>query len=164
MSQFILDEQLAVNEVLGPLQKRLKIGRLVELRPGERILDDRIPEILLTQAKPSFVTLDADFWKADLCHPHYAILYFALPEDHQDQLPPFAKVVALSSISDPSQTNGPGRSRAEDLHSVLGVWFQPGPRNDMERTEQMSLGDPSTQLTVSFSDSVKLPSASTDCR
>lgn len=87
MSQFILDEQLAVNEVLNPLQRRLKVQRLVELRPGEHILDDRIPEILLTLTKPAFVTLDSDFWNVDLCHPGYAILYFALSDDDQDQVP-----------------------------------------------------------------------------
>lgn len=58
-----------------------------ELRPGEHILDDRVPEILRTLRHPTFVTIDQDFWKRDLCHPRYCILYFALREDQQRLLP-----------------------------------------------------------------------------
>jgi hypothetical protein len=56
-SGFILDDQLAANEVIAPLQKRHKAKRLADLRPGEHVLDDRIPEILLTLNQPTFVTI-----------------------------------------------------------------------------------------------------------
>ena len=49
MSHFILDEQLAVNEVLGPLQKRLKIQRLVELLPEDD--QDQVPKLLFQSLK-----------------------------------------------------------------------------------------------------------------
>ena len=83
MSQFILDEQLAASEILVPLQKRHKVQRLRDLRPGEQILDDRIPEILLTLKKPSFITIDQGFWSRAWCHPDYAILYFALRDEER---------------------------------------------------------------------------------
>lgn len=112
MSQFILDEQLAVSEVISPLQKRLKIQRLVELRPGERILDDRIPEILLTLTKPTLITLDSDFWRMDLCHADYSIFYFALREDDQDQVP---KLLLKSLKLDPFKT------RAKRMGKVVRI-------------------------------------------
>jgi len=87
MGLFILDEQLAAAELLAPLRKKLKVGRLPELRPGEHIFDDRVPEILRTLKQPTFITIDEDFWDRRLCHPNYAIFYFALPDHQQEQLP-----------------------------------------------------------------------------
>ncbi len=87
MSQLILDDQLDVREVLRSLQKWVKVQRLCDLRPNERILDDRVPEILLSVGHPTFVTIDKDFWDRRLCHPKYAILYFALRDDEQELLP-----------------------------------------------------------------------------
>jgi hypothetical protein len=82
----ILDEQLAYPKILAQLPKRLKVRRLVELRPNEKILDDRVPEILLQVKQPTFATIDRDFWSFDLCHPGYCILYFALADDEQWRL------------------------------------------------------------------------------
>src|SRR4051812_5216690 len=87
MSQFILDDQLDVRAVLGPRKGRLKARRLAALRPGQRVLDDRVPEILLTLKRPTFLTIDQDFWDRSLCHPGYCILCFALPTDEQEQIP-----------------------------------------------------------------------------
>ena len=62
MSQLILDDQLSVRKVLTPLQKWITVERLQDLRSGEVILDDRVPEILRTQKNATFVTIDQDFW------------------------------------------------------------------------------------------------------
>jgi hypothetical protein len=45
MSQLVLDDQLDVVEVLPPLLKWITATRLQDLRPGELVLDDRVPEI-----------------------------------------------------------------------------------------------------------------------
>lgn len=87
MSQLILDNQLDLAEVLPHLTKWITAQRLQSLRPGEKILDDRVPEILCTLERPTFVTIDQGFWHSRWCHPGYCILYFALREDQQKQLP-----------------------------------------------------------------------------
>src|SRR5262245_19902466 len=98
MSQFLLDEQLAANEVLEPLRKRLKLARLKDLRPRERILDDRIPELLRTVKQPTFLTLDHGFWDASWCHPDYGIIYFALTDREQEAVPKL--LLALLQMSE----------------------------------------------------------------
>jgi len=87
MSQLILDNDLNLRVVLEPIKKWITAQRLHDLRPGERILDDRVPEILLTLKQPTFVTIDHGFWKQELCNPGYAILYFALRDSDQELLP-----------------------------------------------------------------------------
>src|SRR6266446_377251 len=87
MSQLVLDDQLNVRAVLRPLRKWITTRRLQELRPGELILDDRVPEILRTLKQPTFVTIDRDFWGPRWSDPRYAILYFALRNDQQGRLP-----------------------------------------------------------------------------
>jgi hypothetical protein len=87
MSQLILDDQLDVEVVLPPLRKWITVECLHELRSGEHILDDRIPEIFRTLKQPTFVTIDQDFWHPLWCHPAYCILYFALRDDQQELLP-----------------------------------------------------------------------------
>ena len=87
MSQLILDDQLDIHGVLHPVQRWVTAQLLREVRPDEHILDDRVPEILLTLKQPTFVTLDQGFWDRRLCHPGYAILYFALRRDQQTLLP-----------------------------------------------------------------------------
>lgn len=73
MSQLVLDDQLDVVKLLPRLRNWVTAVRLQSLRPGEHILDDRVPEILLTCHEPTFVTIDADFWKPQLCHERYCI-------------------------------------------------------------------------------------------
>ena len=87
MSQLILDDQLDVLELLPHLSKWITARRLQTLRPGELILDDRVPEILGTLKQPTFVTIDEHFWQRHLCNPDYCILYFSLRGDQQEQLP-----------------------------------------------------------------------------
>jgi hypothetical protein len=87
MSQLILDNQLDLAEVAPSLRKWITFRRLHDLRPGEMILDDRVPEILATLKQPTFVTIDHDFWQRRWCHPKYCIVYFALSDDQQELLP-----------------------------------------------------------------------------
>jgi hypothetical protein len=69
VSQFILDDQLDVAIVLHPIQAWSTAERLRGLRPRERVLDKRIPEILQTLRQPTFLTIDQDFWHSSWCHP-----------------------------------------------------------------------------------------------
>ena len=87
MSQLVLDDQLKARQVLIPLRQWTTAQVLRELRPGQHVLDERVPAILLTLKQPAFVTIDQHFWKRSLCHPAYAILYFDLSDDHQELLP-----------------------------------------------------------------------------
>jgi hypothetical protein len=87
MSQLILDEQLSVPRVVEPILKWIRAEQVQQLRPGQRIGDDRVPAILRTLKQATFVTIDHDFWDRQLCNPRYCILYFALRKEQQDQLP-----------------------------------------------------------------------------
>ncbi len=87
MSQLILDDQLDVHDVLGKVRQWTTAQLLREVRPNEHVLDERVPVILQTLNRPTFITIDKDFWDQDLCHPSYAILYFAFRDDEQFLLP-----------------------------------------------------------------------------
>src|SRR5262245_12761452 len=87
MSQFVLDEQLDSDRLLPLIRRWSTAERLRDLRPDERILDDRVPELLLTRRQPTFVTIDRDFWHRRWCNPNYCILYFALKDTEQGLVP-----------------------------------------------------------------------------
>ena len=87
MSQIILDEQLNRDRVLEPLLKWITVQKLENLRPREIIKDDRIPLLLHELKQPTFVTIDVGFWNKNLLVPNYCILYFALQDQQQSQLP-----------------------------------------------------------------------------
>lgn len=83
----MLDEQLNRDRVLIPLLKWITVQKLEELRPYEVIKDDRIPSLLRELKNPAFVTIDDGFWNRDLLDPNYCILYFALQDHQQAQIP-----------------------------------------------------------------------------
>lgn len=87
MSQFILDDQLFELEVLVPLARWTTVRRLRNLRPGEVIKDERVPVLLRELSRPTFVTIDRGFWDKRLRDSKYCILYFALRNDQQHELP-----------------------------------------------------------------------------
>ena len=61
MSQLVLDDQLDLQVICPPLERWMSIVRLQDLRPGEHILNDRVPQLLLARNKPTFVTIDHGF-------------------------------------------------------------------------------------------------------
>jgi hypothetical protein len=87
MSQLILDEHVTIPIVLPALRKWISVQRIQDIRPNELILDDRIPQILLTQRRPAFITIDKGFWNRALCNPGYCILYFDLRDEEQEFIP-----------------------------------------------------------------------------
>lgn len=87
MSQIILDDQLFDLEVLIPLARWITVQRLRDVRPGEVIKDERVPELLRQLPQPTFVTIDMGFWDKGLRDVHYCILCFPLRNDEQHQLP-----------------------------------------------------------------------------
>ena len=119
MSQLVLDDQLDVLKVLPGLGRGLSATRLQALRPGEHILDDRVPEILLTCHEPTFVTIDSDFWKRQLCHPGYCIVFVEVDFRRQQQVPGLLRKLFRH----------PGfNSRSQRMGKVIrvrasGVWY-----------------------------------------
>jgi hypothetical protein len=91
MSLLILDDQLGASEVLVPIRRWSSVLRLRDVRPGQRILDDRVPEILLSLKAPTFVTIDQGFRDRRLSNPGYCIRYFAIRDDQQELLPRMLK-------------------------------------------------------------------------
>jgi len=66
MSQIVLDEHLGHSEVLEPLRQWISAAKIEDLVPDEMLKDDRILQILGSQKQPTFVTLDADFFRMRL--------------------------------------------------------------------------------------------------
>jgi hypothetical protein len=87
MSQLVLDDQLDVQKIVPALKSWITLVRLQDLRPGEHILDERIPQVLLTLRGATFVTIDHGFWKRHWCHSGYCILYFDVAKNQQELLP-----------------------------------------------------------------------------
>ena len=87
MSQIILDEQLNRDRVLTPLLNWITVQKLEELRFNEVTKVDRIPSLLRELKNSTFVTIDDGFWNRDLLDPNYCILYFALQDHQQAQIP-----------------------------------------------------------------------------
>ena len=87
MSQLILDAHVNIQLVLQPLRRWITAELLQDLRPGEHVLDERVPEILLRMKRPTFVTIDKDFDDPSLCNPNYCIIYFALQDKEQPLIP-----------------------------------------------------------------------------
>lgn len=87
MSQIILDDQLFDQEVLIPIARWTTVQRLRDLRSGEVIKDERVPELLRELRQPTFVAIDMGFWSRELCDAKYCILCFPLRNDQQDELP-----------------------------------------------------------------------------
>jgi hypothetical protein len=87
MSQLVLDDQLDVQQILPALEGWTSAIRLQELRPGEHVLDDRVPEIQRNLKTPTFITIDHGFCNRRLSNPGYCILYFDLMSHEQQRLP-----------------------------------------------------------------------------
>lgn len=96
MSQLILDDQLFDVEVLIPLARWITVARLRSLHPTEVIKDERVPTILRELRQPTFVTIDAGFWDRKLRDSKYAVLYFALSHEQQDELPELLRTLFRS--------------------------------------------------------------------
>jgi len=87
VSQIILDDQLFELEVLVPLARWTTVRRLRDLHPGEVVKDERVPVLLRELSRPTFITIDHGFWDKRLRDSKYCILYFALRNDQQHELP-----------------------------------------------------------------------------
>ena len=87
MAQVILDEQLRRRLVLLPIRAWITAERVQDLRPHEVIKDDRIPTILCDLNQPTFVPIDIGFWDRRLCDRRYCILYFAVTDAKQGEIP-----------------------------------------------------------------------------
>jgi hypothetical protein len=87
MTQIVVDEMMSVSKVLNVIQQWTTACRVTDLRPHERILDDRILTLLRELKQPTFITLDGWFWQRRLCDRHYCIVYFTVPEEQHPHIP-----------------------------------------------------------------------------
>jgi hypothetical protein len=87
MSQRILDDQFDVQKVVAGLKGWITSTRLQDLRPAEHILDDRIPELLLSLRRPTFVTIDQGFWNRRCATPGIAFWSFSWPQTNKNSYP-----------------------------------------------------------------------------
>jgi hypothetical protein len=85
---FVIDAALADELVLEPIGSMASTRSLRTLRLYEVVKDDRVPVLLRELSSPTFITNDeAGFWNRHLCSKAYCILYFALTDYQQEQIP-----------------------------------------------------------------------------
>lgn len=87
MTQLILDDHLSPDLVLLPLRRWTTARFLRDMRPGQVIKDERVPDILRSLRWQTFVTIDDWFWNRRLRHAQHCIVYAALPSEEQEDLP-----------------------------------------------------------------------------
>lgn len=87
MTQFILDDQLFLDDVLFPIARWRPARYIHTVRPNEVVKDERIPMILRELRQPTFVTIDMWFWNRSLCDRRYCILCFPLSNEQQPLIP-----------------------------------------------------------------------------
>ncbi len=71
----ILDESVPENQRERLREWRIAVRHLGYEIERKGIKDDEIIPFLLQQRRPTFVTLDGDFYKRRLCHPRYCLVY-----------------------------------------------------------------------------------------
>jgi hypothetical protein len=87
VSQFVLDDQLDPRMVRDVIARRSTARFVREFRPGDVIKDDRVAVILRTLRTPTFISIDAGFYKRTRRSRRLCILYFALRSDEQGDIP-----------------------------------------------------------------------------
>jgi hypothetical protein len=87
MTQFVLDDQLDPHWVRIPIARWAKVSFLRELRPAQTIKDERVPTLLRRVSRPTFLTIDDDFWSKSYRDSHYGVIIFGLRDYEQSDLP-----------------------------------------------------------------------------
>lgn len=133
----MLDDQLSSSFVYTPLARWATVQFLREIRPREVVKDERVPEILWTQRQPTFVTIDDWFWDRSRRDPRYCIVYVALREDEQQDVPALLRrMFRLAEF----------RTRAARMGTVIrlsrerAVWWQLGDERQHTKAWAAPLG------------------------
>jgi hypothetical protein len=87
MTHIVLDDQISRPAVEQALARPYTAHRLRDIRPGQVIKDERVPILLRELHRPTFVTIDDDFWRSQLRDRRYCILFFPLDVREQAQIP-----------------------------------------------------------------------------
>jgi hypothetical protein len=87
----ILDENVSENEIWRLREARLTVRVIGQDIAVKSVTDENIIPVLLKLKKPTFFTRDRDFWKPQLRHDRYAIVFMDIPE-HEGEI---AKYIAL---------------------------------------------------------------------
>jgi len=86
----VLDEHLKMQNLRVQILSyyRGRVCLIDELRPSTNIKDDNIPELLIQQNSPTFVTINSrDFWRKTGAHSKYCIICFAIDDLRIGEIP-----------------------------------------------------------------------------
>ena len=129
MSQFVLDDQLHVVEICDRIRRWSMVQFLRDVRAGEVIKDERISTVLRELRTATLLTIDARFRGRALRDRRYCILYFALRDDEQGDIPALLRrVTRLPEFRTGAARMGKVARVSRDYVS----WWQVG--DDQERT------------------------------
>jgi hypothetical protein len=81
----ILDENVSENEIWRLREAGLAVRVIGQDIAVKSVSDANIIPILLKLKKPTFFTRDRDFWKPQLRHERYAIVFMDIPE-HEGEI------------------------------------------------------------------------------
>ncbi|MDA1272959.1 MAG: hypothetical protein O2960_02750 [Verrucomicrobia bacterium] len=76
----VIDESISENEVWRLREWRIAVRVIGEDLADKSISDENILSLLHRLKHPTFFTRDRDFWKAELSHPRYALVFMDIPE------------------------------------------------------------------------------------
>ena len=76
----VIDESISENEVWRLREWRIAVRVIGEDLADKSISDENILSLLHRLKQPSFFTRDRDFWKSELRHSRYALVYMDIPE------------------------------------------------------------------------------------
>lgn len=76
----VLDENISEESRQTLLTRRIPVRQIGKDLGREGMKDPQIIPYLLTLSRPTFFTLDLDYYKRRLCHPRYCLVYLDVKE------------------------------------------------------------------------------------
>ncbi len=111
----VLDEQLLGYGLQAAIAHwyRGRVTDIIQLRPGTRVPDDAIPELLRTVRQPTFVTINvSDFWRRLNPDRRFTIICLALPNARAPEIPALLRRLFAT---------GPFRTRRDRIGKIALV-------------------------------------------
>jgi hypothetical protein len=85
--QIVVDEQINHGKVTVPL-KRWITAEQIGYEVGHKGLpDEQITSLLLRLKRRTLITIDREFYRRQLCHAGYCLIYFDFRPSQQSQIP-----------------------------------------------------------------------------
>ena len=92
----VLDEQLLGRDLEQDIARwyRGPVRFVIDLRPHSVIKDEAIPDLLRSQSRPTFVTInERDFWRRVAADERYCIVCFPWPDSRVREIPPVLRLL-----------------------------------------------------------------------